>query len=108
MIDFKPKWKRSGYCLRLKGNGIEEELIAITSWGQDRKSSLVIVSATVDGGVVVLHSSNKRIILASALTVIDNTIRRWSHGGVKPSKEQRAELDAKRAKVLEQLANMWG
>jgi hypothetical protein len=51
MIDFKPKWKRSGYCLRLKGNGIEEELIAITSWGQDRKSSLVIVSATVDAGL---------------------------------------------------------
>lgn len=108
MINFKAKHLTDrGFSQHLVGNGGEEELIIITSWGQDRKTPLIIASAQCDGGAAVLHTSGKRIILANVLAVIDRVMEKWAKGGIKPDAEQAMKLDGQRKKVLDRLAELY-
>lgn len=108
MIKFKAKHLvNRGYSQHLDGNGGEEELIIITSWGQDRKTSLVIVAVTIDGGVTVLHTGTKRVILANVLAVLDRVINSWSRRGIKPTPEELEVSTKQRKKVLDRLVCLY-
>lgn len=108
MIKFKAKHlKDNGYSIHIPGNDGEEELIIITSWGQDRRTRLVIVSAQCDGGVNVLHAGKARVILAGAITTIDNVVKKWQLTGIKPNAEESAWLDKQRDKLIERLDKKW-
>lgn len=108
MIKFKAKHLRdNGYSKHLPGNDGEEELIIVTSWGQDRRTRLVIVSAQCDGGVDVLHAGKARVTLAQAITTIDNVTKKWQSTGVKANPEEQAWLDKQRDKLIERLDKSW-
>lgn len=108
MIKFKAKHLEDcGFSLRLPGNGGECELIIVTSWGQDNKTKLVIVSAEIDGGVTVLHSGNARVTFAQVLTTVGNVINKWALSGNKPLPEERAWLEKQREKLMEKLVTKW-
>lgn len=110
MINFKAKHMIDrGYSLHIPGNGGEEELVIFTAWGQDHKTNLVIVSASIDGGdIKVWHDTHgKRIILASVLTLCDRVIDKWSMSGLKPSVDQKARLVKHRTKVLDRIAKLY-
>lgn len=108
MIKFKAKHMRdNGYSIHLPGNGGENELIIVTSWGQDRRTRLVIVAAMVDDAVVVLHEGKARVPLAQVITTIDNVVKKWSYTGNKPTPEQGVWLDKQRAKLIERLDEHW-
>lgn len=108
MIKFKAKHlKDNGYSIHIPGNDGEEELIIVTSWGQDRRTRLVIVSAQCDGGVVVLHAGKARVTLAQVITTIDNTVRKWQMTGNKPTNLEEAWQDKQREKLIERLDKKW-
>lgn len=110
MIKFKAKklaLSDAGYALMLPGNGGEELLTFFMAWGQDKKTQLVIVSATVDGNIKVLVTSGKRLILANVLATIDRTIEKWSTQGLKPEADQLVYLTAQRKKVCDRIANWY-
>lgn len=108
MIKFKAKHLRdNGYSVQLPGNGGECELLIVTSWGQDRKTRLVIVGAEVDGGVAVLHAGKGRVTLAQAITTIDNTVKKWQASGLKPNAEEQLWLDKQREKLIDRLDAKW-
>jgi hypothetical protein len=109
VINFKAKHLTDrGYSQHLLGNGGEEELIVVTSWGQDHKSSLVIVGCTIDGAVNMLHDTKgKRVILANVLAVLDRVIEKWAKTGIKPDTEQLIKLDGQRKKTLDRLAELY-
>lgn len=108
MIKFKAKHMRDrGYSMHIPGNGGEEELIIITSWGQDFKTPLVIVAAQVDGGVTVLHNSKTRVTFAQLVTTLDTVLKKWSSGGIKPTVEEQAWLDKQRDKLILKLDKAW-
>lgn len=108
MIKFKAKHLVDrGYSLHLPGNGGEEELIIVTSWGQDFKSKLVIVSAQCDGDVKVIHDGKARHSVAVALTMVDTAVRKWVATGIKPTPEQQLWLDKQHEKLMNKLAKKW-
>ena len=108
MIRFKPKHLTDrGYSLHLVGNGGEEEFVIFTSWGQDYKSSLVIVTATCDGTVTVVYDSKKRVILAAILTQVEKALMKWYMNGIKPNATELEDLNAKRAKIMDKLIEKW-
>ena len=109
VIKFKAKHLvNRGYSQHLIGNGGEEELIVCTSWGQDHKSSLVIVQCTIDGATKVLHDTKgKRVILANVLATLDRVIGRWSQTGLKPTHAESDWLDGQRGKVCDMLAELY-
>jgi hypothetical protein len=108
MIKFKAKHMTDrGYAVLVPGNDGEEELIIITSWGQDFKSRLVIVSAQCDGNVVVLHNGKARVTLSQVITTIDNTVKKWSWTGIKPSPDEMLWLDKQREKLIDRLDKAW-
>jgi hypothetical protein len=108
MIKFKAKHLTArGYSLHIPGNGGEEELIIVTSWGQDFKSKLVIVSAQVDGDVKVIHDGKARHSVAVMLTTVDNAIRKWASTGIKPTDEEQLWLDRQHTKLMDKLAKKW-
>lgn len=108
MIKFKAKHMRdNGYSIHLPGNDGECELIIVTSWGQDFKTRLVIVAAECDGGVTVLHAGKARVTLSQVITTIDNTVKKWSQTGLKPSAEEQMWLDKQREKFISRLDKAW-
>lgn len=108
MIKFKAKHLSDrGYSLHIPGNGGEEELIIVTSWGQDFKSKLVIVSAQVDGDVKVLHDGKARHSVAVMLTTVDQAVRKWAATGIKPSHLEQLWLDKQHEKLMNKLAKKW-
>lgn len=108
MIKFKAKHLRdNGYSLHLPGNGGEEELVIFTSWGQDFKSKLVIVSCQCDGDVKVLLDGKARHSVAVMLTTVDTAIRKWAATGIKPTHEQQLWLDRQHEKLMNKLAKKW-
>ena len=108
MIKFKAKHLTDrGYSLHIPGNDGEEELIIVTSWGQDMKSRLVIVSAQCDGDVKVIHDGKARHSVAVMLTTVDNAVRKWAGQGIKPTEEQKLWLDRQHEKLMNKLAKKW-
>lgn len=108
MIRFKAKKLRdTGYSLHLEGNGGENELIFITSWGQDMRTRLVIVGAETDGNVVVLHEGKARVILAQVLTTVENVVNRWSKMGTKPTFEEEEERARQVKKLMKRFVKLW-
>ena len=108
MIKFKAKQLIDrGYAVHISGNDGEEELIIVTSWGQDRKTSLVIVSAQCDGNVVVLHNGKARMTLAQVFTTIDNVVKKWQATGIKPNPEEQIWQDKQREKLIDRLDKSW-
>lgn len=108
MIKFKAKHLRdNGYSVHIPGNDGENELIIITSWGQDQKTRLVIVSAECDGHVSVLHDGKARVGLAQAITTVDNAVKKWQLTGLKPTAEEQAWLDKQREKLIDKLDKKW-
>ncbi len=107
MIAFKAKrltLLAEGYGMQLPGNDGEEMLAFFMAWGQDRKTQLVIVSASVDDAVRVLVTSGKRMILANVLATCDRVIEKWSMHGVKPTAPEKEYLTAQRKKVCDMIA----
>lgn len=108
VIKFKAKrMTESGYALHVPGNGGENELIIITSWGQDFRTRLVIVAASVDGPVTVLHQGASRVPLHQVITTIGNVVRKWSMTGIKPTPEELAWLDNQREKLIDRIDKIW-
>lgn len=109
MIKFKSKnLVDRGYSQHIIGNGGEEELIIVTAWGQDKRTSLVIVGATVDGVCRVLHDGKgKRVILANAIAAIDRVLTKWCSQGIKPTVNEQDWLDKQRGKTLDALAELY-
>jgi hypothetical protein len=108
MIKFKAKHLRdNGYSLHLPGNDGECELIIVTSWGQDKKTRLVIVGAMVDDTVTVLHEGKGRMTFPQVLTTIGNVVKKWSHVGIKPTPEEQAWLDRQYDKLMDKLIKKW-
>ena len=108
MIKFKAKHLRdNGYSIHLTGNDGENELIIVTSWGQDRRSRLVIVSAEVDGSVTVEHAGKARVTLSQIITTIDNVVKKWQATGIKATPEEQMWQDKQREKLIERLDKTW-
>jgi hypothetical protein len=108
MIKFKAKHLDDrGYSMHLPGNGGEEELVIFTSWGQDFKSKLVIVSAQCDGDVKVIHDGKSRHNVAVMLTMVDNAVRKWAASGIKPTPEQQLWLDKQHEKLMKKWVKKW-
>lgn len=108
MIKFKAKHMRdNGYSIHLPGNDGESELIIVTSWGQDRRTRLVIVGAMVDDAVTVLHEGKARVGLSQVITTIDNIVKKWSQSGNKPVPAEQAWLDKQREKFIDRLDRAW-
>ena len=108
MIKFKAKHMVDrGYSIHVPGNDGENELIIVTSWGQDFKTRLVIVEAQCDGGVTVLHAGKSRVTLSQVITTVDNTVRKWSMTGNKPVPDEQLWLDKQREKLIVRLDKAW-
>jgi hypothetical protein len=108
MIKFKAKHMTDrGYSMHIPGNDGENELIIITSWGQDSKTRLVIVEATCDGGCTVLHAGKARVTLSQVFTTIDNVVKKWSQTGNKPVADEQLWLDKQREKLIDRLDKVW-
>lgn len=108
MIKFKAKHLTDrGFSMHIPGNGGECELIIVTSWGQDMKSALVIVSAMVDGSATVMHNGKARHSLSVMLTMIDEAVRKWVLTGIKPNAEEQKWLDRQREKLMDKLIKKW-
>lgn len=98
--------KDRGYTVHLQGNGGEEELVIMTSWGQDMKSSLVITKASVDGHCEVLYSS-KRIAPNEVMRQLEKHLNKWWHGGIKPTAAEEKLMILNQKKVIDELCDKW-
>lgn len=115
MIKFKAKHLTDrGYSLHLPGNGGEEELIIITSWGQDGSTPMMILSASVDGGPIkVLHNSQqtrgkKTYRLVDAITAVRDAISAWAESGLAPNQTESEEIGRQLIKLNKTLIKLWG
>lgn len=82
-----------GYSCTIMGSEGEDELIIIMSPSQARKTPLIIVAASVDGGGSVLLSE-EFVDYPMAKQLLIETMRTWTRTGIQPT-----EIEAKRLEL---------
>jgi hypothetical protein len=110
MIEFKAKNAIcKGYTITVPGNKGEEELVIICSPGQDMKWRVVIVAASVDGGMQMLYNTTafKRGSdlpdQQTVLSKIHTIVLTWARGGIQPTEKQNARVYSEVSKLMKRI-----
>ena len=97
-----------GYVFHVAGNEGEEELTVILSPSQAWATPMLIVTASVDDGMQVLHQSDGMVPDAELPKLLMEKLYEWASYGIKPTEKQDAEINDKIGTVLAALLEHFG
>jgi len=98
-------FKRHAYTLLIDGNDGEEQLVIITSSGQNGQTAITVVSVQVDLGMKVLVNHEHWISTyregSDLIQKLRQVIRTWVIGGIPPTGGEMREQYA----IIERILN---
>jgi len=98
----------SAFAFHIQGNNCEEELCLILSPSQACSSPIVVIAASVDGGIRVMHHSVGSVPNSDVPQLLIDIIMKWATRGVPPTVEQKEEIVRKAIDALNQLLGCFG